>query len=748
MNKKKQKVGSKERKKKGSRATKVKNTQVSLAPHKKKSRRASDWIREIIKFFSFHRDRAFTIAEIAQALKAKSNSEKALIKQVVDSLYQQKRLEEVSPKTYRMPRNEQTFEAIYQREAGEGYVEIAEKGELVYIEDRRSRGARVGDKVEVAILATKRGIRIGEVLSILAHAKEDFIGVIHQVSKNSVLVSTADRALEEGKILIPLEADETFEKGDKVEVHIIQWQEDAPGALPLGKIKHCFGKAGDNDTEMHAILAEFGLPYKYPEKCIAEAEKIEESITEEEVKKREDFRNVLTFTIDPKDAKDFDDALSIRYLGKDKVEVGVHIADVSHYVVSGSILDEEAYARATSIYLVDRTIPMLPDRLCNNICSLRPQEEKLSFSVIFILNSRTAEVEDYRIKRTIIKSDRRYTYEEAQACIDTGEGDYAQEIMSLHQLAQLIRKRRFEKGGVRFESQELRFVLDERGFPIDVAPVAHGTANELIEEFMLLANKTVAEHIGKKKKEDETPRNFVYRVHADPDLDKLNSARDFLYKSHILKRNGEDKKKIKIFSTSDMNRLFEETSGTPMESLVSMLLLRSMARAEYTTQNIGHYGLAFPFYTHFTSPIRRYPDIMVHRLLAYYLFDEGETVAEELLEEKCRHASDQERVADSAERASVKYKQAEYLESKKNKVFDGYITGVTEWGLYVTLLHSGCEGLLPIRYLDDDFYRFDEDNYCLVGSRYRRKYILGQELRVRVSDVDKDRRLIDFELVD
>lgn len=706
---------------------------------------ASDWIRVVLNFFTQNKETPFTLSEIQARVKSVSRSEKALIKKVVESLYQQHRLLRNDHGAYFMPRSEDTIQAIFQYEKGQGYILSEKSGELILIADKKSHGARKGDRVEVEILSKHRGNTYGEVVGIIEHFKEDFVGVVTRVTKKTSLITSNDKALENGKVIVLNDENRPLEKGDKVILRITQWGEER-SSLPLGVVTAVLGKEGENNTEMHAILAEFGLPYQYPQACEEVANAMDGVISDKEYAQREDFRKVPTFTIDPESAKDFDDALSLRTLPNGNFEVGIHIADVTHYVTPDSIIDQEAYERATSVYLVDRTVPMLPERLCNDLCSLRPEVDRLAFSVVFEL-TKEADVQTSRIVRTVINSDRRFSYEEAQNRIDTGEGDRAEEITLLHTLAQKLRKRRFEHGGVRFESQELRFVLDDKGFPIDVTPEVHGTANELIEEFMLLANKAVAELIGKKKNPNDKVKSFVYRVHADPDPDKLASASDFLHKSRIIKGGSMSKKEKKV-TTKEINQLFDQTQGTPFESLVSMLLLRSMARAEYSTQNIGHYGLAFPFYTHFTSPIRRYPDMMVHRLLARYLFEKKESVKEEELEEKCIHCSDQERVADNAERASVKYKQAEYLENKKNKVFDGYITGVTEWGIYVALTHSGCEGLLPIRLLEDDYYRFDEDNYCLVGSRYRRKYILGQPIRVRVAEVDKVRRLIDFELVE
>ena len=525
--------------------------------------------------------------------------------------------------------------------------------------------------------------------------------------------------------------------GDKAIVRITEWPEEAKN--PLGEVVDILGTAGDNNAEMNAILAEFDLPYKYPANVEKAAEKISDAIPEEEIAKREDFRGVTTFTIDPKDAKDFDDALSARKLDNGNWEVGVHIADVTYYVKPESLIDREAFSRATSVYLVDRTIPMLPERLCNQICSLRPNEEKLCFSVIFELN-KNAEIQQSHITRTIIKSDRRFTYEEAQAVIETGEGEYKEEILALNGLAQKLRDRRFKDGAIAFDRYEVKFDIDENGKPLGTYIKESKEANKLIEEFMLLANRTVAEFIGKSK--NKTKKTFVYRIHEQPDPEKLRDFSAFISRFGYKMRTEGTKTDI----SKGINKLLDSVQGKPEENLVETLAIRSMQKAHYTTDNIGHYGLAMDYYTHFTSPIRRYPDMMVHRLLERYLAG-GRSVIKNKYEEYCKHCSEMEMVASNAERSSIKYKQVEFMKDKLGQVFDGVVSGVTEWGLYVELNDNKCEGLVPIRDLDDDYYEFDDKNYCLLGRRTKRIYRLGDAITVKVAQANLERKQLDFALV-
>ncbi|MDE6299278.1 MAG: ribonuclease R, partial [Muribaculaceae bacterium] len=593
------------------------------------------------------------------------------------------------------------------------------------------------DKVRVEISANRSGAeQEAKVIEIIEPKDQVFIGTLN-VEKNYASIVTDSKFLA-ADIIIPRSKLKGGKTGDKVIGRITQWRDEEMN--PRGEVVDILGRKGENTAEMHAILAEFGLPYKYPENVEKAASKIEAGITPEEVAKREDFRGVTTFTIDPRDAKDFDDALSIRQLANGNWEVGVHIADVTHYVTPNSIIDREAQNRATSVYLVDRTIPMLPEHLSNGICSLRPNEDKLTFSAIFELDNK-ANVVNYRIGRTVIKSDRRFTYEEAQEIIETGKGDFAREVLTLNNLARQLRERRYEEGALEFDRAEVRFEIDKEGRPVSVYFKESKEANKLIEEFMLLANLTVAESIGKVGK-GKKAKSFVYRVHDNPDPEKITNF------SQIARRFGY---KVKTEGTAktvnqSVNKLLKNVKGKGEENMLAMLAIRSMAKAIYTTDNVGHYGLALDYYTHFTSPIRRYPDMMVHRLLAKYA-DGARSVEKMKLEDQCKHSSDMEQLAANAERASIRYKQVEYMQDRLGEIYTGVISGVTEWGFYVELNDNKCEGLVPVRDLADDYYDYDEKNFCLIGRKHHNKYTLGDEVKVQVARADLDRKQLDFALI-
>ena len=608
----------------------------------------------------------------------------------------------------------------------------------IFVAERNSGHAMDGDKVKVQLFAKRKGKEPeGEVIEVLESKERVFVGKL-QVLKGFAFLVTENKTLA-NDIFIPKDKLKGGKNGDKAIVRIVEWPEDAKN--PLGEVIDALGKAGQNNAEMHAILAEFGLPYIYPQNVEKAANRISDVISPEEIARREDFRQVLTFTIDPKDAKDFDDALSARKLENGNWEVGVHIADVTHYVHAESVIDREAFNRATSVYLVDRTIPMLPERLCNQICSLRPNEEKLCFSTIFEMDNK-ANVINSRICRTVIKSDRRFTYEEAQEVIETGEGDCKEAILALNDLAKQLRERRFRNGAINFERYEVKFEIDEQGKPLRVYFKESKEANKLIEEFMLLANRTVAEFVGCPPK-GKTKKTFVYRIHELPDPDKMQNFATFIRRfGYNLKTEG-----TKTDVSKGINHLLDTVQGKPEENLIETVAIRAMQKAKYSTDNVGHYGLAFDYYTHFTSPIRRYPDMMVHRLLERYLAG-GRSVIKKKYEEMCEHCSSMEQVAANAERASIKYKQVEFMSDKLGKVYDGVISGVTEWGLYVELNENKCEGLVPMRDLDDDFYEFDEKNYCLIGRRSKRQYRLGDPITIRVAQANLERKQLDFQLVE
>ena len=597
---------------------------------------------------------------------------------------------------------------------------------------------RNGDKVRVVVSAARRGQDPeARVIEILETKDQQFVGTL-RIEKNYAALVTDSKFLA-ADIILDKSRLRGGKSGDKAVAHITNWRDDEMN--PRGEIIDILGAKGENNAEMHAILAEFGLPYRYPENVEKAADRIHEGITPEEVARREDFRSVTTFTIDPRDAKDFDDALSIRQLANGNWEVGVHIADVTHYVRPGSLIDKEAQKRATSVYLVDRTIPMLPERLSNGICSLRPDEDKLTFSAIFELDQK-ANVLNSRIGRTAIRSNRRFTYEEAQEIIETGKGEFARELGVLNGLAKELRRRRYQAGALEFGRAEVRFEIDETGKPVSVYFKESKDANKLIEEFMLLANLTVAESVGKTPA-GKKAKTFVYRVHDNPDPEKIGNlaliASRFGYK---LATDGSSRE-----VNRSVNRLLRDVKGKGEENMLSILAIRSMAKAVYTTDNVGHYGLAMPYYTHFTSPIRRYPDMMVHRLLAKYA-EGGRSVDKIKLEDECRHDSDMEQLAANAERASIRYKQVEFMQDRLGEIYDGVISGVTEWGFYVELDESMCEGLVPIRDLADDYYDFDEKNYCLIGRRHGVRYTLGDRVKVQVARADLDRKQLDFALID
>ena len=711
---------------------------------KKKEKKAGKRMKKkelaniLMDFFHTKQEEVISLKYLFAELHLTTHPLKMLCMDILADMLADDYITEVDKNKYKLNNHGIEMTGTFQRKSNGKNSFIPEGGgEPIFIAERNSAHAMNNDKVKIAFFAKRKHHDAeGEVIEILERANDTFVGTL-EVEKSYAFLVTENRTLA-NDIFIPKDKLKGGKTGDKAVVKVIEWPDKAKN--PSGQVIDILGKAGDNTTEMHAILAEFGLPYVYPQAVEKAADKIPAEITAEEIARREDFRKVTTFTIDPKDAKDFDDALSIRKLKDNLWEVGVHIADVTHYVKEGSIIDKEAEKRATSVYLVDRTIPMLPERLCNFLCSLRPHEEKLAFSVIFDITEK-GDVKNSRVVHTVIYSDRRFTYEEAQQIIETKNGDFKDEVLMLDTIAKALREKRFAAGAINFDRYEVKFEIDEKGKPVSVYFKESKDANKLVEEFMLLANRTVAEQIGRVPK-GKKAKVLPYRIHDLPDPEKLDNLNQFIARfGYKLRTNG-----TKTDISKSINHLLDDIQGKKEENLIETVSIRAMQKARYSTHNIGHYGLAFDYYTHFTSPIRRFPDMMVHRLVTKYL-DGGRSVSESKYEDLCDHSSNMEQIAANAERASIKYKQVEFMSERVGQTYDGVISGVTEWGLYVELNENKCEGMIPMRDLDDDYYEFDEKNYCLRGRRKNHTYSLGDAITVKVARANLEKKQLDFALV-
>jgi len=696
--------------------------------------------------FQQNPNETFSFKQIFKNLKLSTHPAKMLAVETMDEMAWDDYLTKTSDNAYRLNLKNQVQEGTFIRKAnGKNSFQPDDGGKPIFVSERNSLFAMNGDRVRVAMMARREHhIKEAMVVEILSHKVDQAVGKLKVEKDYAFLITEGNIFVHD--IFIPKKKLKGGKDGEKAVVRITQWPSKDSKNI-VGEVVDVLGKEGDNNVEMHAILAQYGLPYKYPKHVEEAAEKIEPGITPAEIARREDFREVFTCTIDPKDAKDFDDALSIRKTGK-LWEVGVHIADVSHYVKEGSVIDKEAVKRATSVYLVDRTIPMLPERLCNFICSLRPDEEKLCYSVIFALDDE-ANVKDYHIAHTVIKSNRRYAYEEVQEILvpskrskTAQEPDYAEELRTLDRLAKKLRERRFKGGAVKFDREELHFDIDADGKPTRAYFKKSNDATQLIEEFMLLANRTVAESIGKVKKGTKA-KTLPYRVHDQPDPTKLEMLREFVVKFGYKMKTAGTKGAI----SRSLNALMDDCQGKKEQKLIETVALRAMMKAKYSTHNIGHYGLAFDYYTHFTSPIRRYPDTMVHRLLTKYQ-DGARSANQEKYEELCEHCSDMEQIAQQAERDSIKYKMVEFMGDKVGETYDAHISGIQSYGIYCEIDENHCEGMVPMRDLDDDYYDFDERNYCLVGRRHHHKYQLGDPIRIKVARANLEKRQLDFALAE
>ncbi len=701
------------------------------------------FISTVESLFSSNPFKSYNFRQVARQLGVTDKVSKEVVKSLLDKLTAREIIIELNRGKYKYNPdllNDKILTATVEgvvdmKQTGKAYVAVPGLDEDIFIGAGQTGHALHGDTVRVHLFPMRRGRKVeGQIVEVLKRAKSQFVGTVQITGKFAFLIP--DDVSVPVDIFIPGESLNKARHGQKAIARITDWPERSKN--PFGEITQVLGTPGDNNVEMNSILASFEFPLQFRPDTLKEAEKIPEIIAESEAARRRDFRNIWTCTIDPADAKDFDDALSLRKLDNGEWEVGVHIADVSHYVRPKTALDKEAFDRGTSIYLVDRTIPMLPEKLSNMVCSLRPHEDKLCFAAVFTMNDK-AEISSEWFGKTIINSNRRYNYEEVQQMIEGGEGDFKSELLILNQLATHLREERFKKGSIAFHTQEVKFILDANGKPLDTYIKEQKESNMLIEDFMLLANRRVAEKIGKKRG-NVNPKTFVYRVHDEPNPEKLQKFSEFLIKLGYKLNTGSRKGVANSFNT-----LFEQIAGKGEKTMIETIAIRTMSKAEYSTVNVGHYGLAFTHYTHFTSPIRRYPDLMVHRLLEWYL--EGkESVNKDEYEEYCVHSSEMERKAAEAERASIKYKQAEFLQDKIGQSFTGLISGVSKYGIFVELDGSKCEGMISLKYMDDDFYYLDDENYRVIGQHHGREFKLGAPVKIRVKRVDLQRKQMDFVL--
>ena len=700
--------------------------------------------------FQQHPNETFSFKQIFRTLKLDTHPAKMLAIDSMEEMAWDDILSKVSETSYRLNTKGQVQEGTFIRKAnGKNSFMPDDGGKPIFVSERNSMFALNGDRVKVSLMARRQNhIKEAMVTEIISHKMDQAVGRLKVERDYAFLITEGNIFVHD--IMVPKKKLKGGKTGDKAVVKITQWPSKESKNI-VGEVIDILGKQGENNAEMHAILAQYGLPYRYPKAVEDAANKIDAGITPEEISRREDFRDVWTCTIDPADAKDFDDALSIREIVNGKssngklYEVGVHIADVSHYVKEGTIIDKEAVKRATSVYLVDRTIPMLPEHLCNFICSLRPDEEKLCYSAIFTLDEE-ANVKSFRLAHTVIKSNRRYAYEEVQEILSekgkVKSDKFAAALITLSSLAQKLRERRFKGGAVKFDREELHFDIDKDGKPTRCYFKKSNDATQLIEEFMLLANRSVAEMVGKVKKGVKA-KTLPYRIHDQPDPTKLEALREFVVRfGYKLKTSG-----TRGAISKSLNALMEGAQGKSEQKLIETVALRAMMKAKYSTHNIGHYGLAFEYYTHFTSPIRRYPDTMVHRLLTKYQ-EGGRSANREKYEELCEHCSDMEQVAQNAERDSIKYKMVEFMSDKIGEVYDGHISGIQSYGIYCEIDENHCEGMVPMHDLDDDYYDFDEKNYCLVGRHRHHKYQLGDPIRIQVARANMEKRQLDFTISD